>query len=262
LRNLARPTVGLFSEGTAIGSFLPTLRGIFGEKSVFEMDMRDMRSQRTLKKFDIVVAPGVPSEDSHYLTQVFDGNAKSAIVAEVHDGLRLLASCAAFYAFSSDFSYQSVYKKVSGRKGLGLLDGRCRGPVDADMPFATEIQRFSGTRLVMVDFNDAAGREMSARICYSNGPSYEPGPGEAIDVIARYAEMKDRPIAACAKDIGKGIAVFSGVLPEIAPDELMLGPREEEKYPILARLRRDSLPHAAGRKALMNSLISRLVAPR
>lgn len=259
MRNKASPAVGIFTEGTATGSFLPTLRGIFGPRAVFEIGARELRDPVVLAGFDLLVLPGVSSETSHY-PQVMDAPARAAIMGALRDGTDIWTSCAASYFFTKSYSYASPAKTVTGRTGLGVFRGSAWGPVDGSPPNAPEKTRFSDTRIVMVSFNDAANRAVEAGICYSNGPAYIPARGEKIDIIARYRDVPGMPISTAAKTVGKGVVVFSGALPEMAPAEMSFAPGDGKRYPHLARLHRESARHEAGRKSLLDVIVNKFRA--
>lgn len=259
VKNATGSTVLLFAEGTAIGSFGPTLRDLFGLRSVFEIGARELGNPGILAKADLIVLPGVSSEYSPY-PKILTPGVQSAIFGAVRAGAALWTDCAAAYISCATYHYNSSTRTLQPRKGLGLFEGHAWGPVADCTPGASEETRFSDVRHVRVVFNDSAGQKTRTSICYSNGPAYSPAPGEKIEIIARYDKVRGRPVAAAAKVFSKGIALFSGILPEMSVSEMKsdLNSREGQLYPHLAALYRAGKRYEPRRGKLLERYLGAL----
>jgi glutamine amidotransferase-like uncharacterized protein len=259
LKSAAGSTVFIFAEGTAIGSFGPTLRDIFGPRAVFEVGVRELGSPAILAKADLVVLPGVPSEYSPY-PQLLTPSVQSAISGALRNGAAVWSDCAAGYISCASYHYNSATRQVEPRTGLGLFEGHAWGPVADCTPGASEETRFSDVRHVRVVFNDGADRKVRTSICYSNGGAYNPAQAEAIHVIARYDKVKGRPIAAAVKAVGKGNVLFSGILPEMSATEMVrdLDGKDRENYPHLVKLYRASTRYEQRRRSLLERYVGAL----
>jgi glutamine amidotransferase-like uncharacterized protein len=225
-RSVFRPRTGIYAEGTAIKSFMPMLRNHFRPRGQIRMlGAADLRDPAVVSSLDLLVFPGVFSEVSPF-PKVLDPVVMGNLHAGFDAGLCVLGSCASVFQFAAWKSY--TWRSADPDKlpliveapGVGLIKGRAWGPVDGNNPVIDPDNRFSDTRLMRVTFNDRSGRERTAKICYANGPGVIPGPNEKIDVFARFTDVKDRPIAAGGKAIGKGYFIFEGVLPEMALEDL------------------------------------------
>lgn len=254
-------TVGLLTDGTATGSFLPTLCGIFGAESLRTLDRHDLHKPRVLAACDIIVLPGVSSEKSHY-PEIMDKEAQKNIIDHVQNGMNLWMSCAAFFFGCESYSYTFSDDTTAEREGMGIFKGHAFGPIGGQVPVAPEKSRFSDTRLVTVDFNDEAGRAHSAGICYSNGAGYIPAPDANVSVIGRYSNAPGKPVAVVTKEIGRGTVIGSGVLPEMDPAEMHMPARLAHRFPHLAKLHREVLQHEYGRKALLGTIVHNLAPVR
>lgn len=239
------------TEGTAVGSFIPALRDMFGR--VVEIKGADLAREEVLKGLDLLVLPGIATEFSHY-PDVLTPDARGVILRAVRNGLRLWTDCAASYIFCETYGYDSPTRKAELRHGVGLFEGHAWGPVDRDATLIPERKEFAHTRVVRVAFGAAAARE-EALIAYHNGPVYTPAGGEKIEVLASYLQpgLTDQPIAAFAKRYGRGVALFSGILPEMNAADLRIDDRAASQSVVYLRhLKEVCLQHDAARRRLLS----------
>lgn len=244
-----RPAIGILTEGTSWDTFMPGLADSFRPRALFKLSAADLRNRARLRPLDLVIFPGEAREESDYPRKV-DTEAMDVLRGELDRGLCLDLSCAAMFRFSASIDYSSPYKTVPTFPGLGVLPGRAWGTVDG---------LGGATRLIRVAFNDRAGVKRSAKILYHNGGAYDPAPGEALDVIARYAEAPGTPIAAGGKIVGSGLIVFSGPLPEIARDHLPVGSGPHKNWHSHYKKLRENIDEE-GRAELQAVLVQRFQA--
>jgi glutamine amidotransferase-like uncharacterized protein len=251
-RNAFFPSIGIFSEGTATVCFTHTLREVFQPRALLPLSLQDLCDPVLMSKIDLLVLPGVASEESPYRGTI-DGAVKDSLFSALEGGMGMLLSCAAAYHFCDIIHYNSPAQRKTNLQGLSLFEGQAYGPVDGEFPVIDPEDSFSDTRVLRVHFNDRAGRAVTTGVCYGNGPAYYPTPAEegVLDVIARYADVIGNPVAVAGKAVGKGFVVMTGVLPEIALEDMRLAPGQEKKFPRVTRLRDALAPHEAGRRELM-----------
>lgn len=247
------PTIGIFTEGTATSSFLPTLREFFQPRALYKLNAVDLKNRKLMQGLDLLVLPGVSSEDSPYHS-LLNSAAMSAIFSGLKRGLSVWGSCAGAYQMAAQILYDTPYKPDMKVPGVGVFSGEAYGPVDGQAPEIDDRDRFSEVRVLRVSFNDPAGKERITGVCYGNGPGYRPAHGEKLDIMARYMDVKDNPVAVVGKEVSNGYVLLTGVLPEIALNHMPPAMNIEEKFSHVARLRAEFAPHEEGRQMLMQTI--------
>lgn len=130
----------------------------------------------------------------------------------VADGGFYLGICAgAYYACAETIFAKDTSLELLLPGELHFFSGKAIGPVFTDKPFAYGSE--SGAQIVDVIFKD--GKKYPV---YFNGGCYFDGVEKEArcTVLARYAVNQQPAIISCA--VGKGVAVLSGVHPELSAD--------------------------------------------
>ena len=250
-------TAGLLDDRTAVSSFYSTLKQRFNLRALRVLKAKDLKNPALMQELDLLVLPGVPTEESHY-PELVDREALAVIRENgLKKGLAIWLSCAAPSHFAARAVYKSRGKDMPDFKGLGVFSGTAFGPVDSPDFKSSPSDRFADTRILRVVFSGVGGRPEVTGVCYGNGSAYMPAPGEMVEVAARYVDIPDRPIAIAHKKVENGIVSFVSVLPEIALSHTIVGASHAAKFPAVTRLNHDLQPHEAGRAHLLNAIVAR-----
>src|SRR4051812_26352644 len=122
MSTLHPPLIGLFVDGTATGSFPSTLRETFQLRGLIDLHEKDLGDAKMMQALDILVLPGVTSEDSPY-HRLLDAKAMAAIHEGLDNGLTMWTSCAAAYQMAARITYTSNYKQVKDIPATAVLSG-------------------------------------------------------------------------------------------------------------------------------------------
>jgi len=199
---------GLSSEGlyNAIHLLSPHSKTV----TVFPQHLR----RETLKKYDILVLPGIIGEDSPY-PQILSQNKMDQIIKTVEeDGLTVWTSCAATYYLFDRLSYLKRNGQKKEFKGAGIIKGYAEGP--------------AYTHLTRRNFNNAAHHDLVLaqiawpdqhrifRLLDINGPALHlVGNNGLTREFLYYANVPQNPTAGFVKQIGKGKIVGLSFHPEL-----------------------------------------------
>lgn len=247
-------------EKTATGSLGVALKQSFDDAgdNIIRVRADDLR-QGILRDAQsrLFILPGITGEDSPYTAQL-----DQAILRELHDFVSLkpnamLTLCAGTYFTARDTVYDTGHPPIRRKTSLApFFNGLAKGPVAPYGRPAETHSAFGDVVVVPVQFKNAEGQWEDARSCYGNGPALYPDDPDdpSIEIIARYADIQDRPIAMLRQSCGRGAVYMSCILPEIGYS--YIAPRR--KMDNACTLMEDLKPHEAGRKKLWDTLITRI----
>lgn len=231
---------------------------------VTEFDSRDLR-HGILRAKDTVgfCLPGIIGETSGYSDQLGEDGLREMSRA-VKQGRAMLAVCAGAYFISRETIYSPPWGPRKSRAPVHhLFSSSARGPVENQGGLYDPSCWPSDLSLAQVWYKSAAephgkAHWKQAAIAYGNGPAlYLDNPQDpAIEPLAYYRNMPQRPLAAACARHGEGRIVLLGALPHI-------GYREIAPYPGLERVRRlleDMKPHEPAREDFMQTVADRIRA--
>jgi len=247
------------AEKVSSGELSARLRESFNAASIKPVTPASVRDGSAFKDARAFFLPGIVDEESPYYQQLgAEGNAQ--IRKFVEEGGIFVGACAGAYYACEEISYAPPWAPAKAtRPGLDFFNALARGPLPAFGLQNDGADRFSDCTTVNVSFKTASGEMATAGIAYGNGPAllpYEKDDGD-ITVIARYEDVPGKPIAVATRKIGKGLAVFLGVLPFLKHEQVAPGiPALEHLYRLMDKL----APHEEGRKALWESVVSAIKA--
>ena len=105
--------------------------------------------------------------------------------------------------------------------GLGFLAGKATGPAINAGEFCYE--SYAGSELTVVTLHDLPHDRV--RLYYCGGAGFHPADSDEVEVLARYEECEDSPIAILKGIYGKGRFILSGIHFEVSHTSL---PRDDE----------------------------------
>ncbi|KAK4053395.1 biotin holocarboxylase synthetase [Microbotryomycetes sp. JL201] len=156
------------------------------------------------------------------LPYVFDlqGEANTKIRNWVAAGGRYLGFCAGAYYASQRVEFElGTQLEVQGDRALSFFPGVCRGTAFPGFAYESE----SGARQVSLELNRAAFRDTWQQspshvdVWYNGGGAFELPDWDArrdVQVLGRYADKQDRPVAGVRVQVGNGKAILWSVHPE------------------------------------------------
>ncbi|MCB9989402.1 MAG: hypothetical protein H6868_08760 [Rhodospirillales bacterium] len=212
---MPRKKVVVFAEGhVAINSLIRSLQDSFYGISIQYATASAMQSDPTLLDQDTLafILPGIIGEECHYYDVLGDEGNK-AIRQYVEDGGTYMGLCAGAYYACETIEYAPAWgNKKTQKPGLNFFNAVARGPVTPDAPHPTPENEYNDLSVLQIfkENGDTIG------VCYGNGPALENAIDDNLHVIARYKGVKDTPISIARKPVGKGQALFVGVVPEIS----------------------------------------------
>jgi biotin--protein ligase len=204
----------------------------------------------------LFVLPGITDESSPYPSEIGEDGIET-IRNYLKNGGVSLGSCAGAY-FSCDFTLYNpswLPQPKTQSTCLRIFNATARGPLAELSVHDPEETWFSDCTVATVSFTDIDNKSHIAEIAYGNGPAlfpYSEEEEQSLDVIARYEDVEGRPIAVATKQFGKGMAMFTGVLPFMGFDEQ----HEQTSQPRLRTLMQQLKPHEASRNALWDRMVS------
>lgn len=164
----------------------------------------------------LLVFPG--GMDRFYMRQLGE-KGRMAIYKYVASGGGYLGICAGAYFAAKRIIYQGAEDKKpwQGDNRLGLFKGLASGPVPS-LPAAMN-EGYEGTSLpdIIIEHKKGDNLKKVTPSFYLGGAFFVPdaGTSDEIEVIARYKNIDDQPIAALRAPVGLGVAVLCGTHPEI-----------------------------------------------
>lgn len=260
-------TIAVYSEGqVSTGSLFYRLKQSFGAAAVRPVTAAQMRGG-ALEDAAALFLPGVQDDSQTYRDRLTPETC-GAIASYVEKGGTSIGLCAGAYISARRFHYTN---RINGLKKtidspLAFFDGEAFGPIARYSRSGDDSHRWSNHAVAHLAFNEAAGHHGEGRACYALGPWLELSDEARKDpdyrIIARYADVPGTPVAVASRKIGKGKAVFCGVLPEISGLDM---PHTSERMspgaPHLDAGRafaRDLARHEAARQKVWNALLAEI----
>ncbi len=233
------------------GALIPRLRESFRGAAIHQTRAGDIDKPDTLDSDTLAFfLPGIVGEDSPYNRDPGQkGN--EAIRRYVEDGGVFVGICAGAYYSCREIVYNPPWRREpkTGKPGLDFFNALAKGPLPG-LGMRNGAEWFSGCRVASLSYKD---KTKQVGVAYGNGPAMFPFDAESgIEIIARYEDMPDRPIAIAIKKIGKGLAIFMGALPYIGYDAQY----DATKIAPLKRLMEELKPHEKGRAELWDAIVS------
>lgn len=180
----------------------------------------------------LLVVPGgrdVPYHDA------LSGEGNRRIRRFVESGGKYLGLCAGGYYGAQRVEFELGYPlEVIGDRELAFFPGVARGPAYGNGQFAYDTE--NGARIAQLSWGDSRS--------YFNGGCYfvdaESHPD--VEVLARYSDLEEKPVAVISCKVGEGKAILSGVHPECSAADLngeqrdQLEPHEEKRAAFFSHL--------------------------
>lgn len=262
----------LIEDGATAGYLLKALRETFNGTArvqalnTAQLLKRDSDKKSQLDKTDVLFIPGVRRASQAYREKIGDKGGK-AIKNWVKNGGTIVGLCQGGYLLTKEFRYKDKYSGETRviRPSTGIFQGVAFGPVHEYTSWDERENPFADHRVAKLAFNDAA----AGAACYAHGPWLEisaKAKAHEYNIIARYDDIKDKPVAIATRHYGKGKAIFSGVVPEISgldipgmDDRLAAGASIEAAHAQTgADFARKLAAHEPGRRVVWNRLISEI----
>ena len=241
------------------GEISRTLKDSFNNVAFVEASGEDLKRgglldpQKTLAYF----LPGISGDHSPYNDQIGPtGNAE--IRRYVENGGVFVGTCAGAYYACEHIVYDApwIYPAKTNRPGLNFFNALAHGPVRSNAMQAQDDQWFGDCSVISVRYKDKDGAEKRGGIAYGNGPALIPrDPNDPdLEIIARYDDTPNNDIALAVQRVGKGLAIFMGVIPYIRYDEQYA----DSPFPKLAALTADLQKHEESRSEVWSLLMDRI----
>lgn len=210
----------VFSEGpVAIGSLIHSLLGSFSNTAIMRAQSADIKHRaQTLDQNTLAfVLPGITGEHSPFLSLLGrEGNYR--IRRYVEEGGVFIGFCAGAYYACEDIAYHTPWGLSKSQKpGLDFFRATAKGPQIHLGRQSLADDRWSDVMLTKIQYNDGSNKSRTAHICYGNGPALTRIRDDDVTAIAHYEDVPGNPVAVASRRIGKGLALFVGVHPEIRP---------------------------------------------
>lgn len=201
-----------------------------------------------------LILPGIIGDNSPYNDQLTEETHK-AIRKYVEDGGVYVGICAGAYYASNRITYHPPWMNTgkTRKPGLNLFNGAAKGPISRLAKHSYAEGREDCT-LTTISFNTASGVRKTTGVAYGNGPMLFPDDTKNLEIIARYEEVAGQPIAIAARKIGKGLALFVGVLPYISPMDMKLSSDNRDVFVFNEALKQ----HEKGAKEVWNLVVNRI----
>ena len=202
-----------------------------------------------------LVLPGIIGNNSPYNDQL-DFETHKAIRDYVENGGVYVGICAGAYYASNRITYHPPWmsQEKTRKPGLDLFNGAAKGPISFLAKQSVE-EGPNDCMVTTISFNTASGARKVTGTAYGNGPMYFPDDSADLEVIARYEDVPGKPIAIAARKVGKGLALFVGVLPYMQPvKDMPLTHATKDAYKFNESLK----PHAEGTKEVWDSITERI----
>lgn len=245
-----RKKIVVFGEGpVAAGSVVDSFNGSFRNTDIKLAHAKDIKhNPLTLDSNTLAfVLPGIVGEHSPY-KDLLGKEGNQRIRRYVEEGGVFIGFCAGAYYACKTISYRTPWGITkSQRPGLDFFNATAKGPLSHKGQQFIDNDRWSDVTVVQIEYKDGKDMKRKAGICYGNGPALANIKDSDIDVIARYTKIPERPVAMASRRIGKGLAIFVGVHPEISSAHV-LEDGALAKLPHVKKLITELSPHEPERK--------------
>lgn len=254
---MPRKTIAVYTgPGTSTGNLVPRLRESFNAIAIRQTGAADIHDPQTLNEDTLAFfLPGIVGEDSPY-TRELGPRGNAAIRRYVEEGGVFVGVCAGAYYACADIVYDPPWRvtRKTSRPGLDFFNALAKGPLPG-LGTAGDDYWFSDCSMTRISYKGKNGATRTTGIAYGNGPALFPyDENDDLEVLARYNDVPGQPIAVAIKKVGKGLAIFLGVLPYIGYDAALAN----AKIPVLQHLMETLQPHEQGRAELWDTIVSRI----
>ncbi len=243
------------SHTVSTGTLIPRLKESFYQALIRKTGPDDLHKPGLLGSDTLAFfLPGIIGEKSPYNTEIGPaGNA--AIRRYVENGGVFVGICAGAYYACRDILYDPPWlpQPKTSQPGLDFFNALAKGPLPGFALHGDEAW-YSDCTVTTISYQDSQDTRAVTGIAYGNGPMLIPDDDEEIEILARYEDVPGRPIAIAAKRIGKGLALFVGVLPYVGYEPHNPALCDEEVKNLLESLR----PHESGRENVWDMIVSRI----
>ena len=228
----------IHQENLSSYSLMLMLNEAFGKRNVTAISGKRF-SVTDLSPYDMLVLPGTATEENPYF-DLFLPQDVTYLRKQVEEGMIIWTDCAATYHVCDYIQYTDSDLNPKSQRGLNWIEATGAGPVSG-----RALPRSASSKFMDVATQRIIYDGHTAEICYGNGPGLHLSPSETLNpsvkIIARYKDVENNPVAALTKRIGRGLLISTGVLVQIAPDEM----KEALPYP----------EAEAHRRSLFNKLV-------
>ncbi|KAK9703318.1 biotin holocarboxylase synthetase [Basidiobolus ranarum] len=259
IKSISNMNILLYSgEGTSPSSLQQTefcLRKLLGDHyAVTKVDKKVLRDEPWEDKTSLLVIPG--GRDLPYCRDL-DGLANDRIKKYVNEGGNYLGFCAGGYYGSGEVDFEKgTSLEVLGERELKFFPGCCKGCVYPGFVYDSE----AGATAASIELDSVfafSNKELPKKLkVYYNGGGYfaKPYQYQNTKVLAWYEKVgNSEPKPAIVRcQVGKGIAVLTGVHPEYSAERFNIQQYEKPQ------LVKDLVEHETGREALMRTLLSHM----
>jgi glutamine amidotransferase-like uncharacterized protein len=256
MNNKNQKKIIVFSEGAvSASSVLKSLGTNFRKTSINLTNSHAIKHDPvTLNENTLAfVLPGIVGEHSPY-KELLGKEGNQRIRNYVKNGGVFIGFCAGAY-----YACQSIYYRTpwgitkSQNPGLNFFNATAQGPIANQGRKAEENDRWSDVTLTFIEYEDENGTLQKSGVCYGNGPALTNIKDKELKIIANYSKVPGKPVAMASKQIGKGLAIFVGVHPEISSEHVQKD-TAFIKQPHIKRLVSLLSPHEEDRKLLWVNL--------
>lgn len=198
------------------------------------------------------ILPGIVGEDCYFADQLGEQGIQTLKSAVEQKSLSILGICAGSNYLAETIYYETYEGTQKHRKpGLDFFQATAKGPIPTyARPPCKEAGDLNDCTVVHINYTNTSGTQGHTGICYGNGPILLPhSDNNSIETIATYRDVENNPVAIAATQPGEGLAIFSGVLPEISGID----------NPNYNGLSKELVKHEEGRNAVFKMLINRMI---
>jgi glutamine amidotransferase-like uncharacterized protein len=157
------------------------------------------------------VLPGIIGEECPYPRQIAPEERRK-IRDYVENGGVFIGFCAGAYHACREIVYDAPWlaSQKKYRPGSPLFNAVAKGPIPRPVP-----SKGMGLMAQPIIYETPDGNMRRTKVAYDFGPALIPDENEDqhLEIIARYDGVPGNPVAIAARKVGKGLAIFVGVLP-------------------------------------------------
>ncbi len=237
-------TIVIYND-EGVGAFgLKCLQKFFAEDDVWLCNADAVIDGRVLEMADIFVMPG--GADLPYCKKL-NGQGNENIRNFVETGGTYLGVCAgAYYACREIAFHKGRPDEICGPRELTFVDALAVGSLPDLAPYY-DLTLHSAS-IANIVLNDQTTRQ----VFYHGGCMFKPGNAPSLNLLARYADLPDKPAAVVETIVGEGKAILSGVHFEMTPNILSDHPTEnsDERNRLAALMKDFTTPYASWKSLL------------
>lgn len=241
---------------TSVSCLPEALGESFPDKKNFTADNNNFLQALDENRADIAVIPGIWTENSKYYDMMGGDSGQKKLQDFVSNGGILMTICAGSYLVSQKTEYIPPWgDKRERTNNTALFNALARGPLQGMGMEPDGPEWYDGVHAVPVKFKAADGAWKETQIAYGNGPALFPhNENHNYEVLARYSSLPDAPIAAAWQNVGKGAALWLGVLPHIGWQKVDNNPSIKKIWKLMNELQ----PHEPARKELWDGMMGKI----